>query len=945
MRIKRRPVYLMCLIFMTTICLPNAFAMQFGRNDLRMDTFNWEVASSENFDIYYYPEEENVVDTVAQILEASYDKLSEKLEYTPDEKFPFFLYLTHPHFEQNRISSVGEGTGGFSESLRNRFVVPYSGSQKELEHVLTHELTHIFTFSMWYSGFWKTGKLMFSFFIPLWIQEGLAEYCSKEWDSDDDMVIRDAVIHNRIVPLRDLHGFSHMEGHDVWLAYKEGHSALEFMAERYGTKKVPYLIKEIGNTTDIDASLKKVIGCSLTSFQQEWTKYLDNKYKQQTGGKIAPEKYAKRLTQKQEFNCCPRFTDDGKSIAYMSDRYGYNDIFLTDIESGKTRQLLKKSIGRKIDRISSEGNPFDLSGNRLVFIAVKDKRQFLCTYDIQKHRLRKYPIPVLACMRSPVFTPDGRILISAMESKVHDLYLFDPDPRKLSLLWQDEFDKDCPSYSDDGNYLAWQAERNYHSDIFVLDLNNGYLESITNSSYEERKPVWDTLSSEPTVTFIADYNGIPNLYYVKYGSTIPVELTDVPIAIIGTDISQDGNFCFSYFENGEQNVYHARRNVMLPGIVTKVPLEPETTSILKHGETTIEKINLDFKDYRPRPGTELFIPFFLYSSDIGFMTYTYWQGSDITAHNRMSVWLEWYQLYNRLNYSINYSLLRFPVQMDVLSGGLVDRYIDRRDYLMEEREFLQGIRFTYPISERQRISAIPQFVLTQEKNIDLDTPGENKWRDGIAFSYVADFTEGKFLDISQGWCYNISVYNTARFLGSDMKFGQALTEIQDYIRLGERFIWANRIIGEYNWGRDKEQATIATLPVRGYEYNSLFPVSSYLGEYEGDNRFENTEGDIGLAASTELRYYLWPHLNANVWFMWPSIYLKSAQGIAFVDAGTLANRMEDLTETGRIFASYGVGIRINTFVLSQFTMIGTLYYAVRMENGAGRFCYSFGTYF
>jgi len=940
MRIKRYPVYLTCLIFMTTIGLPNAFAMQFGRNDLRTDTFNWEVASNENFDIYYYPEEEDIVDTVAQILEASYDKLSEKLEYTPGERFPFFLYLTHPQFEQNRISPVGEGTGGFSEPLRNRFVVPYSGSRKELEHVLTHELTHIFTFSMWYGGFWKTGKLMFSFFIPLWVQEGLAEYCSKEWDSDDDIVIRDAVIHNRLVPLRDLHGFSHMEGHDVWLAYKEAHSALEFMAERYGTEKVPHLIKEIGNATDIDASLKKVIGCGLARFQKEWIKYLDNKYKQQTEGKIAPEKYAKRITQKQEFNYCPRFTDNGKRIAYMSDRYGYNDIFLTDLESGKTRQLLKKFIGHKIDRISSEGNPFDMSGDRLVFIAIKDKQQFLCTYDIQKHCLRKYSIPVLTCLRSPVFTPDGRILISAMESKVHDLYLFDMDSRKLSLLWQDEFDKDCPSYSQDGNHLAWQAERNYHSDIFVLDLSNGHLEPITNSSYDERKPVWDAFSSEPTVTFTADYNGIPNLYHVKHGSTMPVQITDVPIAIIGTDINQDGSFCFSYFENGEQNIYYARRNTMLPGIVTKVPSGHESTSTLKH-----EKTALDFKDYKPKLGTELFIPFFLYSSDIGFMTYAYWQGSDIIAHNRMSIWLEWYQLYNRLNYSVNYSLLRFPVQTDVLFGGLINRYYDYRDYLMEEREFLQGVRFTYPISERQRISATPQFVFTQEKNVDLDIPEKDKWRNGIALSYVADFTEGKFLDISQGWRYNISVYNTAQFLGSDTKFGQVLTEIQDYIRFGERFIWANRIIGEYNWGRDKEQATIATLPVRGYEYNSLFPVYSYLKEYEGANRFEDTEGDIGLAASTELRCYLWPHLNANVWFMWPSIYLKSIQGIAFVDAGTLGNVVKDLTETGRIFASYGVGIRINTFMLSQFTAVGTLYYAVRMENGAGRFCYSFGTYF
>ena len=54
------------------------------------------------------------------------------------------------HFRQtNAIEGlIGEGTGGVTEALKRRIVLPMSGSLADTDHVLGHELVHAFQFDL-----------------------------------------------------------------------------------------------------------------------------------------------------------------------------------------------------------------------------------------------------------------------------------------------------------------------------------------------------------------------------------------------------------------------------------------------------------------------------------------------------------------------------------------------------------------------------------------------------------------------------------------------------------------------------------------------------------------------------------------------------------------------------------------------------------------------------
>src|SRR4030043_53172 len=70
------------------------------------------------------------------------------LNYELQSRQPLILYASHPHFEQTNAipEEIGEATGGVTEALKRRVVLPLAGPLGETDHVLGHEIVHAFQF-------------------------------------------------------------------------------------------------------------------------------------------------------------------------------------------------------------------------------------------------------------------------------------------------------------------------------------------------------------------------------------------------------------------------------------------------------------------------------------------------------------------------------------------------------------------------------------------------------------------------------------------------------------------------------------------------------------------------------------------------------------------------------------------------------------------------------
>ena len=124
----------------------SARAQYFGRNKVQNTRLEFRTLRTEHFDIYYYPEEENVTRQAARMAERWYARYSELLDHTFTRRQPIVLYASHPEFAQTNVNpgTISEGTGGFTERVRSRIVLPFAPGLGETNHVLGHELAHAF---------------------------------------------------------------------------------------------------------------------------------------------------------------------------------------------------------------------------------------------------------------------------------------------------------------------------------------------------------------------------------------------------------------------------------------------------------------------------------------------------------------------------------------------------------------------------------------------------------------------------------------------------------------------------------------------------------------------------------------------------------------------------------------------------------------------------------
>ena len=209
-----------------------AYAQYFGRNKVHYDRLEFRRLETEHFDVYYYEEEEEATRQAARMAERWYWRYSSLLDHAFTARQPLILYASHAHFAQTNLTPeiIEQNTGGFTEALRNRVVLPFTGSYEDLRHVVVHELVHAFMFDLLYGSSAAALIARQSFFsVPLWFGEGLAEYFSLGMESNAEMFLRDGTIAGYLPPLPYTGGY---------FVYKQGQSALSFFVDRYGGLEV-----------------------------------------------------------------------------------------------------------------------------------------------------------------------------------------------------------------------------------------------------------------------------------------------------------------------------------------------------------------------------------------------------------------------------------------------------------------------------------------------------------------------------------------------------------------------------------------------------------------------------------------------------------------------------------------------------------------------------------
>jgi WD40 repeat protein len=602
MRGRQRGLTAVLAALLLTAAAAPVDAQYFGRNKVQYKSFNFEVLRTEHFDIYYYPAEKEAITLAAQMAERWYVRLADLFGHELRGRQPLIMYASHTDFRQTNAieGEIGEGTGGVTEGFKRRIVLPFGGSLADTDHVIGHELVHAFQYDLTGNTVRDTGGQGPSVLrLPLWFVEGMAEYFSiGPVDPHTAMWLRDAAAREKLPDIGDLHKRE-------YFPYRWGHAFWAYIGGRYGDGAVARIMKAAADPRLNTAAIEVETGLSFKELSRAWQEsilatYADELERTQTAAAQARLLVGKD-TGSGDLNLGPRLSPDGRRIAFWSEKDLFSiELFLADTSNGRViRKLLKTASDPHLDSLQflNAAGAWSADGQRFVIAGVQKGRAVLTFLDaIEGGATREIPVAAVDEIFSLTWSPDGRtIVFSGQTGGVSDLYRFDIASGAVTRLTNDAFADLEPSYSPDGRRIVYVTERfsSRLDQAAVGSLRLALLDVETGASRElpafptgkHISPQWAPDSN--TVYFIADPDGISNVFRVSASGGRPEQMTNLRTGAAGitasspalTVASQAGTLAFSVYEDGNYPIYTSSAGgtpVTPPDIQTAAVLPPRT---------------------------------------------------------------------------------------------------------------------------------------------------------------------------------------------------------------------------------------------------------------------------------------------------------------------------------------------------------------------------------
>lgn len=527
-----------------------ATAQYFGRNKVQFDNFDFRILPTDHFDWHYYPEEREAVFDAARMGERWYERLARTFQHEFEASKPVILYADHPDFQQTNTLSgfIGEGTGGVTESLKNRVIMPMTGSYWDTDHVLGHELVHAFQYNIAQSR--RGGGIQGLGRLPLWLVEGMAEYFSVGRDDPlTAMWIRDAIYRDELPTIRQL------TRDTKFFPYRFGQALWAYIGGTYGDDAVVQVYRR-SLRVGFEGAIQGVLAMSTDTLSVRWKEAVAEEYLPFMEGRDAPADAGKPIlcpcTGSGTVNISPSLSPDGKYIAFLSEKDLFSvDLYMADAETGEIiRKLSSANSDPHVDalRYIDSSGTWSPDGSQFAYIVVADGDNQIVIVDAEnglvQRRIAFADDPMgIGAVANPAWSPDGRtIAFSGSVGGISDLFLFDLETDGITRLTDDKYADLQPTWSPDGRKLAFASDRGPETNFEMLVYSKFQLTEIDVASREVRVlPVFGNVKhinpqyspDGQSLYFISDQDGVSDIYALDFRDGGVRRVTNVTTGISG----------------------------------------------------------------------------------------------------------------------------------------------------------------------------------------------------------------------------------------------------------------------------------------------------------------------------------------------------------------------------------------------------------------------------
>lgn len=913
-----------------TVLLSGSAQAQFGQNKITYHDHEWQVYESTHFDIHYYPETEPFLEQVVSYVESAYVDISTLLDHELRFRVPFIIYKTHGEFLQTNIllAELPDGVGAFAEPVQYRMVLPIDMPADELYKLISHELTHIFQYSMFYEGY--LGRALRSR-APAWLIEGMASWVAQDESSLDQMAIRDAVVNNILPPIQQLEVVT-------YLTYRYGHAIFDFIEENHGIEGVRSFLfefKKVLLTGNVGKALKEAFGYDVDEFNRRFNRYLRQRYFPILLEKKSPDEHGKEIAERKVrrgFTIGPAVSPSGELVATFITTQQELDLAVLSAEDGELIKNLTSGWTNKYRRL--ESNAFsgkrDISwspvGDSIAVFARRENQWPLLIFNAVSGKIEHdLTLEDYFEAAAPAFSPDGtRVAFEANRDGVVDIFEVDIATGEVVNLTQDDFFDTNPSYSADGESLLYNRRIGDHWKIFSVDRSDSTRKTqITFGPHNDIEPTYSDDGGR--IFFSSDRNeyDVYNIYALDLESGDITQYTDVVGGAFAPEqlADRDGESYLAYaaFFEGRFRLYRmplrdAERVIpadeRLSDVAEAAPFESQLK--LRVDEEKKEPYNLKWD--LESPGVQVGVAddgTFLGSANIGFTDLLGNHRASVTAisvDSFQSYQLSYLNVKRRYNWGASiYDFRDFVIVQDLQTGEL-----DRRSQFKQTGA---SIDWQFPFDRYSRIESSVGYV---DATSIATTPsgGLTQLEDELALVSVAlvnDTTRYQSFGPFQGHrvrfgsTYGAQIDGTSAGDQHDYQL-----DYRGYWQMTRRSLFALRVAGLYNTGEREPSRSFGGInQLRGYDYRDF--LGSNIAWMNLEYRFPLVdELRFPILSLFQIRGFFFLDVG-TAWFGDDAFYDPELGGIIF--PGIVPDEMgyefwdddNDRLADGR--GSYGVGLQ------------------------------------
>ncbi|MFH1062771.1 MAG: hypothetical protein V1747_07820 [Candidatus Omnitrophota bacterium] len=226
---------------------------------------NFSVREFENFKLKFEGiASEGLADKAAEILRNAYKQVGKDFDLYPRATVPVIIY---PFVKLKKLDYFPDWAAGTYDG-KIRFGEDLGKDPLLMQGVLYHEYTHVIV------------RMLGGDNVPLWLNEGLAEYEAKQFktalvNKSRKELISKAIEKGTIFPLdklgtMDLSKLSYLAPHRIELVYAQSEAFVQYIINRSSLYDIKKLLQELGKGTNIYKAVKDVLYVEVEVLERDW---------------------------------------------------------------------------------------------------------------------------------------------------------------------------------------------------------------------------------------------------------------------------------------------------------------------------------------------------------------------------------------------------------------------------------------------------------------------------------------------------------------------------------------------------------------------------------------------------------------------------------------------------------------------------------------------------